>query len=71
MAKANEPSIVEVAEGFICPAGSFYKGQLFSADDPLVRKYPQFFTAVELVSTRRAEPVIEQATAAPGEKRGA
>jgi len=71
MARTNEVSIVEVAEGFVCPAGQFNKGQLFAADDPLVRKSPHLFRPVVLASSRVAAPAVEQATAAPGEKRGA
>jgi hypothetical protein len=69
MPKAVEPEIYEVAEGFVCPAGSFRKGQLFRSDDPLVKQYPAQFRAAVIVSTRKPEPIIEQATAAPGEKR--
>lgn len=74
MAKAVAlDGIVEVATAFSGPSGSFIKGTLFRADDPLVRKHPQFFKPAVLNSTvkRTAEPVVEQATAGPGEKRGA
>lgn len=75
MAKAVEPpdvAIVEVAEPFVCPLGSFTRGQLFRIDDPVVLKYPSAFRPARIESTvRRAEPRVEQATAAPGEKRGA
>jgi hypothetical protein len=70
--KATAPEgIVEVAVAFSGPMGAFSKGQLYRADDPVVVKYPQFFRPIEVRSTGKAEPVIEQATAAPGEKRGA
>jgi hypothetical protein len=71
--KATAPEgIVEVAVAFSGPLGSFTQGQLYRADDPVVVKYPQFFRPMVVRSTvtRAAEPVIEQATAAPGEKRG-
>ena len=74
MPKALEPeSIVEVAAGFVCPAGTFVQGQLYRSDDPIVKKYPNQFRALRVLSTvtRVSEPLIEQATAAPGEKRGA
>jgi hypothetical protein len=73
MAKAIEPDgIYEVAFAFSGPSGLFPVGSLYRADDPVVRKYPQYFRPVVINSTvkRAAEPVIEQATAAPGEKRG-
>jgi hypothetical protein len=64
--------IVEVATAFSGPSGSFPVGGLFRADDPLVKKYPQFFRPAVIRSTvkRAAERPVEQATAAPGEKRG-
>ena len=43
-------------------------GDLFSSDDPAVKKWPQHFRPV---SVRSSGARIEQATAAPGEKRGA
>lgn len=45
------------------------KGDIFRSDDPAVAKWPQLFGPVALRST--GSPRIEQATAAPGEKRGA
>lgn len=40
--------------------------QIFEADDELVRAYPHLFIAVE---ASRSRPLVEQATAAPGEVR--
>lgn len=40
-------------------------GELLELDDPIVKNWPSFFQRPE--ATRRS---IEQATAAPGEKRG-
>jgi hypothetical protein len=72
MAKvAGEPEVVEVAAGFVCPLGSFVAGQLYRSDDPVVVKYPMQFRALKVLSTVKREPRVEQATAAPGEKRGA
>jgi hypothetical protein len=69
--KATAPDeIVEVATAFSGPLGTFRKGELYRSDDPVVRKYPQFFRPMQIRSTVKA-PRIEQATAAPGEKRGA
>ena len=45
------------------------KGDLFASDDPAVHKWPQHFGPVTLRSSGGSR--IEQATAAPGEKRGA
>ena len=41
---------------------------LFYTDDPAVRKWPELFGPVRV---RNQRPDVEQATAAPGEKRGA
>lgn len=40
---------------------------IFSGDDPLVRARPQLFQPVDPARNR---PLVEQATAAPGERRG-
>lgn len=67
---AKDADTVEVLESFIGKLGSadvvFRKGDLVKADNPAVKKWPQFFGA----ATFHHEPRIEQATAAPGEKRG-
>ena len=55
------------------------KGQHYPADDPVVRAYPDKFspdarygvTWTGLPPAEMAEPPVEQATAGPGEKRGA
>jgi hypothetical protein len=41
----------------------------WAADDPFVKENPQFFGDAPLVEPRRSVPVVEQATAAPGETR--
>jgi hypothetical protein len=41
--------------------------EVFAIDHPLVRAYPKLFKPLEPTRTR---PVVEQMTAAPGEKRG-
>lgn len=41
------------------------RDQLVPADEPVVAKHPEFFTDVQI-----DRPAVEQATAAPGEKRG-
>jgi hypothetical protein len=73
MAKASEPQphILVVVTGFGCALGTFRQGELIDADHAAVRKYPDHFGPILIHHqvTRRAE--VEQATAAPGEKRGA
>lgn len=41
----------------------------YEADDPLVRRYPDMFATDEQLAKERADKPVEQATAAPGEKR--
>lgn len=41
-------------------------GQIFDADDPVVKRYSNFFKPV--AASRSSS--VEQATAAPGERRG-
>jgi hypothetical protein len=41
--------------------------EIFNADDPIVRARPKLFKPLE---ASRQRPDVEQATAAPGEKRG-
>jgi hypothetical protein len=67
---ASEPRVV--LEGFIGSVDgeerAFRTGDLVAADDPAIAKWPQFFGPQVIGSDR---PPVEQATAAPGEKRGA
>ncbi len=44
------------------------EGEAWAADDPIVKRYPEAFTK-DLRAVRRSAPVVEQATAAPGERR--
>lgn len=44
----------------------FVAGEVIRANDPAVKKWPQFFGEHRFVH----DPPVEQATAAPGEKRG-
>ena len=77
MAKAVEPSPVHAAlDSFVGAVDGetlrITKGELFETNHPAVKKWPELFGPVTFPHpTRRSEPVIEQATAAPGEKRGA
>lgn len=45
---------------------ALHPDEIYPDDDPLVRDNPQLFEDVKLKSST---PVVEQATAAPGEKR--
>lgn len=44
-------------------------GVLVEATDPAVKKAPKFFEPAEISAARSTERAIEQATAAPAEKR--
>jgi hypothetical protein len=68
MAKAAA-SVVALTSGYFGLDGVSVlvtEGEEFRADHPLVKKYPAHFT-----KDTAAHVVVEQATAAPGEKRGA
>ncbi len=77
MVKNIEPNIVQALQSFVggCDGETFTvsKGDLFEADHPLVRKSRVLFgpALIRYPIKRAGEPRIEQATAAPGEKRGA
>lgn len=45
-------------------------GALVDSDDPIVKDYPHHFEDVETYVSDRTAGTVEQATAAPGEKRG-
>lgn len=47
------------------------KGDLFALDDPVVKKHRTLFGPVVVRRSPGYQPPVEQATAAPGEKRGA
>ena len=75
MAKAADPlTILRVKVSFNGERGeTFLVGQAVESDHPYVRKWPEFFEPFVFPHPvkRAGEPRIEQATAAPGEKRGA
>jgi hypothetical protein len=75
MAKAAEPTaLLAVREPFAAENGEVFRlDELVEADHWAVKKWPHFFGPPRLKHPvkRAAEPRIEQATAAPGEKRGA
>lgn len=70
---AAEPQVMVALASFVGAVGktevNVREGWLFASDDPLVKKYPTLFGPV---AVRRSVlgGRIEQATAAPGEKRG-
>lgn len=45
-----------------------FEGDVWRADDPFVKAHPRFFSSVP-VRVHSVAGVVEQATAAPGEKR--
>jgi hypothetical protein len=49
---------------------AFHKGDLVDADHPAVKKWPQSFGPLKVQHRSPKGGRIEQATAAPGEKRG-
>lgn len=59
--------LVVVIDSFWSPEGLISKGDLWAADDPLVRKYPSKFGPPKVHGA--PAPAVEQATSAPGEKR--
>lgn len=70
MAKAQSNVVIALTSGAFGVDGEsvlVIEGEEFRADDPVVKKYPAHFTK----SASAAAPAVEQATAAPGEKRGA
>lgn len=73
MAKAERPPLLVARESFVCDLDGqlcdIHQGDLIEADHPLARKYPKLFG--EPFLRFPVERRIEQATAAPGEKRGA
>ena len=71
MAKATAPAAYVVLESFAVGHTTYGKGEVLSPDHPAVKTWPTKFGPLTFSHERAAEPVIEQATAGPGEKRGA
>jgi hypothetical protein len=73
MAKAAE-TVLQAKTSFTAAVDGarfeVHQGDLIDADHPAVRKWPEAFGPV-FVHHRSAAGKVEQATAAPGEKRGA
>jgi hypothetical protein len=66
MATKQEPYLVCKAS-FHSPEGFIAAGDIYEADHPAVKKNPERFEPLKV--HRVSKPHVEQATAAPGEKR--
>ena len=70
---AGKPAYDQVRETFLGTLADgtpveFYRGEVVDEDDPARRRWPDHFIPLVV----RSQPGrVEQATAAPGEKRGA
>lgn len=67
-----ESIVVAVADAWLRePVGELFvaKGQMWAADDPVVKRHPGAFRPLDGQDVRRSVPIVETATAAPGEKR--
>ena len=73
MAKAAE-TVLQAKTSFTATVDGarfeVHQGDLIDSDHPAVRKWPDFFGPL-LIQHRSPAGKVEQATAAPGEKRGA
>lgn len=58
-----------VTVSFATDQGSFRAGELIDADHPVVKKYRDHFGPVIIQHQWKRKAEVEQATAAPGEKR--
>jgi len=65
--------IYQVTTTFVIALGDrdveYHTGEIVDGDDPAYKRVPEHFGPVEF-KHRKAEKPVEQATAAPGEKRG-
>jgi hypothetical protein len=64
-----KPAYYTVSESFAGDGFDYQKGEVVDGDDPAVKKWPAHFAPLVLREDRQNR--VEQATAAPGEKRGA
>ena len=72
MAKAATPAAYVVLESFAVGHTTYSRGEVVAPDNAAVRKWPDKFGPLTFTHEERTtEPVVEQATAGPGEKRGA
>lgn len=71
--QGDQPPVVVALASFVGAVGatdiSVRTGDLFGADDPIVKKFPTLFGPVK-VRQSVPTPRVETASAAPGEKRG-
>lgn len=67
---AKDRAIVQCRTSFVGNGFGAHEGELFYSDDPLVLEHPQYFAAPKVRGSIVDTPIVEQATAAPGEKRG-
>jgi hypothetical protein len=67
-------TVLQVRTSFTASIGGarvdFHQGDLIDADHPAVRKWPESFGPITVQHRSPKGERIEQATAAPGEKRG-
>jgi hypothetical protein len=67
-------AILQVRESFAPTVDggivSFRKGELVDSDHPVVKRYPQYFSEPVIDHPAPRTAPVEQATAAPGQKRG-
>jgi len=66
MATKQDPYLVCKAS-FHSPAGFVAAGDIYESEHPIVKKNPERFGPLKV--HRTGKPPVEQATAAPGEKR--
>jgi len=74
---ASKPAYYTVIESLVGALDGvtveYHKGEVVDADDPARRKWPSHFGPLVVREYRRVatddHPVVEQATAAPGEQR--
>jgi len=72
MAKAATPAAYVVLESFAVGYTTYSKGEVLAPDNPTVKAWPEKFGPLTFAHEDRLdEPVVERATAGPGEKRGA
>lgn len=73
MAKDTESGLYVAKVSFHAESGLYREGEIVDPDDPVLAANPDLFrpfTFAHPVKKRTVAPPVEQATAAPGEKRG-
>jgi hypothetical protein len=73
-----KPVVYATFSTWVTPTVQIQRGEIWDPDDPVVQSHPDWFTSDPTGLMRRSdppsiapmtEPAVEQATAAPGEKR--